>query len=233
MTRTEAKEFFKKHIPSFGREFNDAEFFGERGWMRQPDRGAPVDIIPEHFLETESVTRNGIVYTVESAESLSPFGNEKIPAGRAARVTYGSYAGNPHLYGQLEIAGAILVGTDKERGRHSTYPMKSETDENPMLEFARWTWEYELMRILPQEEIDRNPHMWDCYDAGCRTNRFNDLSELIATAAFLALDMIEGPFFFNGNKGYMYDTQYILFTVDAHGEVEFTKNLRKYFPEKK
>ena len=230
MTRQEAKEFFKKHIPSFGREFNDAEFFGERGWMCQPERDAPVEKIPEHFLEGESIKRGDTVYTVESAESLWN-GNEKTPPGRGARVTYGSYAGNPHLYGQLEIAGAILVGTDKERGKHSTYPLKSETDENPMLEFARWTWEYELMRILPQEEIDHNPHMWDYYDAGCRTNRFNELSELIATAAFLALDMIEGPFFFNGNKGYMYDTKYILFTVDAHGEVVFTENLRKYFPK--
>lgn len=229
MTRQEAKEFFKKHIPSFGREFMDAEFFGERGWMCRPEQEAPAEKIPEHFLEGESVKRGDTVYTVESADSQSRYENEKIPAGRAARVTYGSYAGNPHLYGQLEISGAQLVGTDKKRGRHSTYPLKSETDENPMLKFARWTWEYELMRILPQEEIDRNPHMWDYYDAGCRTNRFNELSELIATAAFLALDMIEGPFFFNGNKGYMYDTKYILFTVDGQGEVKFTNFLYLVF----
>lgn len=233
MTRQEAKEFFKKHIPSFGRKFKDAEYYGERGWMCQPDRDVPIEKIPEHFLETESVIRNGIIYTIESADSLSRYENEKIPAGRGARVTYGSYAGNPHLYGQLEISGATLVGTDKERDKHSTYPLKSEIDKNPMLKFARWTWEYELMRILPQEEINHNPHMWDYYEAGCRTNRFNELSELIATAAFLALDMIEGPFFFNGNGGYMYDTKYILFTVDRQGEVTFMENLMKYFSEKK
>lgn len=228
MTREETIKYLKLFIPSFGRKFEDEELFGPEGWICRDQKDIP-DTIPENYCEGIKVLRDGNEFiTMSVNEFQRVFENESLPEGRGVRFEYHNYCGNPHLYGQLLIDGVEMLYHDRKNQRViTTTPSREEAKANPLLEKISYRWDMEICRILSQEEIDREPRMWEHYDAGSRTDRFTDFRELLATAAYLTVKRIEGPVFLTLHDSY-FQKKNLLLTVSSVGEVAFTELFKKH-----
>ena len=226
MKRPEALQYLRQFIPSFEREYADSDILGPMGWIAIDQNRIP-DVIPADFLKGISVERNGRVFTVMTRDDFKrTFERTDLPAGRHCTIQYFNYCGNPHLYGTLRIAGFELVHVDKEEDRVLTLGSYGNEKE-PELKGMDFIYKTEVGRILPREEVDARPGDWSGYDAGCRTSRFLDVKELLATAAYVALMRVEGPLFLTVGDSY-YQEKDLLMRVSADDNVEFTGLFRKY-----
>ena len=228
MTREEALAIIGKRMPSFGRTFNDSDIFGELGWLYRTrnGRGLP-DVIPQDHLVGRTFEYRGATIRLDHPRN-TPYGKSArqafgTPCGRAAGVEYQQYPGHPHMYPTLEIEGVTGMtvppsGQPEEfRGIYLLHDPEVQTH-----------WSIDLMRIVPQEDIARAPYEWEYYSAGDRTNRFLDYGEILATAAYVCLLRIEGPFFLKEGNGLEYTPDDLLMTVGPDDTVTITDKFRKY-----
>ena len=216
MTREEALARLTPLILSFQREFKDADIYGKDGWMAICRNSIP-DVIPRDYLKGVQMTKDGRVFTCMSVtDFMRKYENESIPPGRLACIRFTRYAGNPHIYGVLRISGVEMVYEDVENNKVITIG-----GSGPEQVGAVYAWEIELARILPEEEKNTYPGMWDMYDAGSRTQRFVDFKELVATAAYVALERIEDPFTLLRDESFYYQEKKRLMSVNDNGDVEF------------
>lgn len=232
MNRKDVITLLTPFVPSFQREFADEDIFGKEGWLFRAKTQLPEgNVIPAKYLEGIKIIRGGLEYQLMSKDDFKrEFEGMKIPEGRSVSIDYHNYAGNPHLYGEIEISGVEMVHLDKESdGIRTTSPSSDEIKANPELKYARYNWAVEPCRIVPKDEAEAYPQMWDTYDAGCRTTRFLDVKELIATAIIVCLKVIEGPFFLTFGNRYFYREDDCLLTVSADDEVELKPKTMKRF----
>lgn len=222
MNRTQALDLLTKKIPSFGRKFEDADIYGPFGWLYKTDSKIP-DVIPEKYLEGITVNRDGTSYTTVQNWSLDRESFREAPEGRRAKFCLCSYGSNPHLYGTLEIDGVELV-SKRKNGYVSSFVSERDILCHPELAEAKMCWKFEIGRVLPQEEVKMHPGFWEGYDPGCRTMRFLDWKEALATALFVALAKIQGPLFVLFDYGYVSDANIkknLVISVSREGEVSF------------
>ena len=197
-------------IPSFRMEFAEADFLGEMGWIANCRPNVP-DVIPVGYLEGKEMERDGKTFrSVDAMYLRRKYGREPLPAGRLVAFSYMSYGSNPHVYGNISISGVEMVYEDPEN------------DQVISTGGQDYSFDIELCRILPQEEIDAWPRMWETYYAGCRTQRFSNFVELLATAAYVALTKIEGPFTMIRDNTFSYEEKNRLMSVSETGEVQFS-----------
>ena len=232
MKREDAIQLLMPFVPSFQREFEDEYLYGKDGWMFRSDQRFPNNgIIPEKYLEGLKFKRDNRDFEIVSVNDfIRKFERIQMPEGRKISIDYNNYAGNPHLYGRIGISGVEMVCHDvKAHKVTSTMPNSDEIKANPNLQDARYKWEIEPCRILSQEEIDKYPHMWDMFYAGCRTNRFTDVKELIATAIIICLKVIQGPFFLIFGEHYEFREEDCFLIVSADGDVQLKPLTLKRF----
>ena len=232
MNRQEAIQFFKQFVPSFNRKFEDEDFLGKEGWMYRNIRLPKGDIISPGYLEGTKIVRDGKEFKIISKDDNDRiFENKEMPEGRGVTFTYMNYPGNPHLYGKVEISGVEMVHYDKKRDKYiSTSPSKEECKENPALQDASYTWTFEPCRIVPEEEINANPAIWDMTYANTRTCRFTDVKELIATIVVACLKIVQGPFFLiYGEYGYKYNEKNCYLKVTKDDNVILSPIINKRF----
>lgn len=227
MDRKEILEILENNIPSFRREFNDKDFFGEKGWMLINKQNMPMPL-PKDFLVGEKFVRDGKEFTIADATELGrrDIQNRDMPEGRHVTISYHNYAGNPHLYGVLTVYGVEAVHMEGEK-IICTSVSEKQKQENPILRDASYSWEIELCRILPEQEYNETPGMWEGYSPGDRTQRFLSGPELILTGLYAALENIDGPFFVTLHDGSYYEKKDLLLTVDKKGNAEPTDLLKR------
>ncbi len=213
-----------ERIPSLNMKFVDSDIFGEDGWMYIDRNEMPLPI-PEGYLEGISVVREGKEFkTVGVSENQRRREAREVPVGRFLTISYTSFWANQHLYGTVSVYGVELTCEDKENHTVITRmsPTLEECARNPMLSNARWRWNVKIGRILPEKESNDFPGLWGGYFPGDRTQRFNNVPELVATGAYFALKYIAGPFFLTSGDTSVYDEKSLLMTVDRNGVVTMT-----------
>jgi len=224
MNRIQTIQYLKQFIPSFQRKYIEieAEFYGPMGWIAI-DQGYIPETIPTDLFKGVSVERNGKIFSVMSCDDFKrKFEQFDLPPGRHCTIEYHGFGGNPHLYGTLRMSGYELVHYNAAENRVITTGGCGDEKE-PELKGMTYSYETMVGRIVTQEEIDTYPGQWDNYDAGCRTNRFLDAKELIATAAYIVLTRVEGPSFLTLGNSYYYQEKNLLMTVSENEEITFTK----------
>lgn len=222
MKREDIIRLLMPFVPSFQREFVDADLYGNEGWLFRSDGRLPENgVIPDKFLEGTIVTQNGFDYEVISKDDLRRrFENQRLPEGRSVSIDYYNFPGNPHLYGKIEISGVELVRINNATGDVLTTTVGTQAIQaSPELKDARYNWVVEPCRVLPQEEIDANPMMWDMSYPNTRTGRFTDVKELIATAIIACLKIVQGPLFLTFRGEYVYREDDCFLKVDRNDEV--------------
>ena len=232
MKREDVIRLLVPFVPSFQREFADADLYGNEGWLFRSDGRMPESgNIPDKFLEGIKVTQNGLDYEVISKDNFKRrFEKQQMPEGRSVSVDYTNYAGNPHLYGEIRISGVELVHVDEAAERVQSSSVGAEAlKANPELKDARYNWVVEPCRILPKEEIDANPRMWDMSYPNTRTSRFTNSTELIATAIIVCLKVVRGPFFLVFGDHYEYRESDCFLTVSCNDEVKLKPLIIKRF----
>lgn len=239
MKREEVLERLKKWIPSFQREYTGYPN-GEWDWLFRNgynSTGCPTKV-PYDFLEGEKmVDSRGRELTV-SSNHLRPSYIEyrkthgELP-GRHIHWNYMAFPGHPHYYMTLKTSGQEFTFTDEKGKLYSTTVWDSELEKYPKLKQASMIMETNLFRILPQEEIDKNPLDWDNYEAGVATERFLDAVEMYATAAFVTLYRFEGPLvLLNSDFCVAYNRKDLILSVSSRDNVRiYSKGLRALVEE--
>lgn len=230
MTREEALKKLEPFIPSLKRDYcrwgeKKVDKTKDRSWLyrdesyRKPsakwndpdkERYMP-EVIPQDFLEGLTVEVEGSKYEVERG---SEYGNYRRIY---LQVTDFACYGNTHKYGKLEISGLHWrkIG---ESGWHSWNKL---SDEEPRV---TGIWDVDLFRIVGEGEMSES----EC-PAGEATGRFVYLDELIATAAYVTLLRIEGPFTLDNAGSYasVRKAEDILVTVDENGNVVWGEKIKR------
>lgn len=227
MKREEVLEKLKTYIPSFQREYAGYPD-GEWDWLFRNgynSAGCPAKV-PYDFLEGEKmVDRQGRELTV-SSRHLSPSyieykkTHKELP-GRHIHWEHMAFPGHPHFYMTLKTSGQEFTFTGEDGRLWNTMVFDKDLENYPKLKQASMIMETELFRILPQEEIDKNPLDWEHYKAGVATNRFLDSLEMIATAAFVTLYRYEGPLvLLNSSYTVAYDREDLMLSVSSRDNVQ-------------
>ena len=233
MNRQEAMELMKVFMPSWSREFNDRRWLGELGWLYSDGINKLPDTIPIDYLVGRAIIDSrGRQLTVVD-ENHYAYRDKEVPKGRTVNVDWMQFPGHPHMYAKLKVRGTAWRGDEDGRTFTTNVFDKEIPKEQPELKNVRHNHEIELFRILPQEDIDEAPYDWESYEAGCRTNRFLKFSELYATAIYVALLRVEGPFYLvDGDSVYAYNKKNLIITVSSRGTVRFYNEFAKAFIQK-
>ena len=225
MKREEVLEKLKKWIPSFQREYTGYPN-GEWDWLFRNDYYTRVPVkIPYDFLEGEKMEDSrGHELTVSNrhlrSSSIEYKKTHKELPGRHIHWNYMTFPGHPHYYMTLKTSGQEFTYTGEDGRLWSTNVFDRELEKYPKLKQASSIIETELFRILPQEEIDKNPIDWESYEAGNATNRFLDATEMFATAAFVALYRFEGPLvLLNSDYCTAYNKKDLILSVSSRDNV--------------
>ena len=185
MKRQELMKKLETEIPSFNREYKR---WGEKVVDKNKDKSwvyidepyyvpgsyesySLPEKIPVDYLVGLTGEVDGTTYTSKSAKDI-----RKVAL---SIVDFGLY-GNTHKYGTLNISGCSWTSG-------TCVIMSNELSKiDPRV---RGVWNVDLRRIVPEGEMDVS----ECkpFDA---TQRFCDVGELIATAVYVCLLRIEGPF---------------------------------------
>lgn len=225
LTRKEALGLLKKHIPSFGRKFNDEDIYGKTGWLYRDYSVKLPETIPADFCVGETTEYRGetIKFINGSDSKTRRFEKELFgfPDGRLVSINWEQYPGHPHLYPKMEVQGLAGFIQDAD-GNEKEFQCPYLLNEKKYAD----NWDIEPLRIVPQEDIDKAPYEWEGYEAGDRTNRFLDHNEILLTAAYISLLRIEGPFFLKEGEYYaQYNKKNLLLSVDSDDEMTFTDKL--------
>lgn len=227
LTRKEALDLLRKHIPSFGRKFNDEDIFGKTGWLYRDYSTKLPESIPADFCVGKTAEYRGeTIRIINGSDSKTCKYERKLlgfPPGRMVSIDWQQYPGHPHLYPKMEIQGIAGITKDSD-GKEKEFQCLYMLDNS---QFAGH-WDIEPLRIVPQEDIDKAPYEWEGYEAGDRTNRFLDHNEIILTAAYISLLRIEGPFFLKEGEYYaQYNKKDLLLSVDSNDEITITDKMQK------
>ena len=146
-------------------------------------------------------------------------------------ITDFKYYGNKHCYGSLSISG---LSWKKSNGSSIL-----SSDLNKNYPTVRYNYNFDLRKILTEDDINEDGANWDGYEAGVPTQRFSYIRELMLTAVYIALCRVEGAFImFNGNPCCVYKRSEALIIVDENDNViignnEFKEILNKLWAYRK
>lgn len=204
---------FSLHYIKWGKEVDKAE---DRSWLFSDENNPTLaERIPEDYLVgIQAMTSNGVHYTSRRREDRE---NERMV--KLEIMDFGYY-GNTHKYGELYIDGVEWKA--EETG---TIRFCSELREiNPLVSYA---WNVKLCKIIrPQDGFFEQ----DGYESGSSTQRFTDLSELYATAAYVALYRVLGPFsLYEGSFCTVPKKKDLILSVDDQDNVSIGRELKHYW----
>lgn len=225
--RKEALDLLRKHIPSFGRKFNDENIYGKMGWLYRDYSVKLPETIPADFCVGETTEYRGeIIKFINGSDSKTCRFEKELfgfPDGRLVSINWERYPGHPHLYPKMEVQGLAGI-VRKEDGREEEFQCLYLLDNKNYSNH----WDIEPLRIVPQEEIDKAPDEWESYEAGDRTNRFLKSEEILLTTAYISLLRIEGPFFLREGGYYKeYSKKDLLLFVDSDNIVTITEKFER------
>ena len=229
MTREEALKKLEPFIPSLKREYirwgktvdknidkswlyRDESYRKSHATWNDPDREKYLpEVISEHFLEGLTIEVEGESYVAERSRE---YDYRRV----YLEVTDFACYGNTHKYGKLEIDGLHWRKVGEKSGWHSWGRL---SDEEPRV---TGIWDIDLFRIVGEGEMAGS----ECppFEA---TARFVYLDELVATAAYVTLKRIEGPFILDNASSYatVREAKDILVTVGADGNVEWGEKIKR------
>ena len=174
----------KKNLPSFALPFikwgEEVDKAKDRSWLYLDEGNTLLaEHIPEDYLAGLKVTTSdGKHYT-----SITRSEQEKGRIVKLEIMDFGFY-GNTHKYGELNISG--VEWREDETGMYRSCSELREID--PRISYS---WNVKLCKIIRPED---GFFEQDGYESGCNTQRFTKLSELYATAVYVALFRVLGPF---------------------------------------
>lgn len=206
------------NLPSFsvpfikwGREIDKAT---DTSWLYASDRnpGLP-DRIPADFLEGRELDIKGKHYVSRAIE------RHRKEEGRMIKLEVIDFAfyGNRHKYGSLYIDGLEWYNADS--GCTASGTAFHEAD--PLVDYY---WKVELYKIIRKEDgFFEEPG----YETGQRTQRFTTMGELYATAAYVSLFRVLGPFsLYEGSYCTVPRKKDLILSVDAEDNVTIGSAIR-------
>lgn len=201
MKRNELQSLVQKFIPSFNeKDFTKDELFSDYNYGYE----IPYTIPKEY----------GVGYEIEK-DGLKYMSQHRYEGGRRVNLDISTFLnGNGHFYGDLVIKGPQFMcdGHTIWSGELiKAYPSTADI-KGP------------IRRVLPESDYKSYPDHWEEDDVGFLTIRFYSLKELICSAAWVALDRIEGEFSFAvGCPG---KSHVVEFFVTKTGTIKFPKDSR-------
>ena len=221
MKRKTLLKRLEKTLPSFSLPFiqwgEEIDKTTDKRWLweDQKNPSLPEQITEDYLVGIHVETPNGDHYT-----SARRFGRESSRMVKLDIMDFAFY-GNTHKYGTL-----IIDGVEWHPGNdNKTSVLSSELREKaPLVQYA---WDVELFKIIREEDgFFEEPG----YETGSRTARFTSLAELYATAAYVALYRILGPFsLFEGSWATVPQIEELLLSVDSNDNVKIGSFLKKYW----
>ena len=202
MKRSQLQSLLKSLIPSLS--YNDIEC---KDLYREESRYDHPHIISKCYAE-------GIELEYDGETFISTYKDIRPGKGRHVSLNLQSfYCGGGHWYGTLVFRGPHFIC-----GRRSI--SGSATRDYPQVSVISCN----VLRILPKEDRDNHPNDWLDWEVNEPTTRFYNMKEVIFTAMYIALDRIEGPFYFT--VGSACELAPIEFEVSKTGVVKFDKDSR-------
>lgn len=229
MTRDEAIKIIEPFIPSLQRNYlrwgEETDKSKDRSWLyrdewygrpsaawNDPDRERSMpEVIPENFLESLAVEIDGKKYVVKRSYPERNYRRVYL------QITDFAYYGNTHKYGKLQIDG--VCWSYEDGGGHISQRKLDDTEPR-----VRNIWDVNLFRIVGEGEMSAS----EC-PIGESTARFVSLEELVATAAYVTLLRIGGPFVLDNASSYatVRRKEDILVTADADGNVMWGEKIKR------
>ncbi len=210
----------ERSLPSFSLPYfrwtEEVDKTEDRSWLYS-DRNNPTlaEHIPEDYLVgIRATTSDGAHYT-----SRRKVEREKWRMVKLEIVDFGYY-GNTHKYGKLVIDGVEWYSD--ELGGCRIYSELREIE--PLVSYA---WNVNLCKIIRPEDGFFEQYG---YESGRSTERFTDLSELYATAAYVALFRVSGPFsLYEGSFCTAPRKKDLVLSVDNQDNVSIGKEFKHYW----
>ena len=202
MKRSQLQSLLESSIPSLS--YNDIEC---KDLYREESRYDHPHIISKDYAE-------GIELEYDGKTFISTYKDIHPGKGRHVSLNLQSfYCGGGHWYGKLAFRGPHFICGNRSISGSVTqdYPQVSSIS-------------CDVLRILPKKDRDSHPNDWLAWEVDEPTTRFYNMKEVIFTAMYIALDRIEGPFYFT--IGSACELSPIEFEVSKTGVVKFNKDSR-------
>ena len=202
MKRGELQEKIRSLIPSLkSGDIECTDLYRDNSRYNHPH------IIPAGYAEGIELEYDGQTY-------VSTYKDIRQDKGRHVSLDLQSfYCGGGHWYGKLVFQGPYFICGSRSICGSPTqdYPQVSSID-------------CDVLRILPQEDRSNHPNDWLDWEVNEPTSRFYNMKEVILTAMYIALDRIDGPFYFT--VGSACELSPVEFEVSKTGVVKFREGSR-------